>query len=51
VTKYARENTNIYQVWQSRFHDRVIRNNEEYIRIQEYVRNNPLNWEKDSLFV
>lgn len=30
--------------WQSRFHDRVIRNNAEYNRIAKYIQNNVLNW-------
>ncbi len=32
--------------WQSRFHDRVIRNNGEYERIAKYIRNNVLNWHR-----
>lgn len=31
------------KVWQSRFHDRVIRNPEEYERIKQYILNNPEN--------
>jgi len=30
--------------WQSRFYDRVIRDNKEYYFIGEYIINNPLNW-------
>lgn len=30
--------------WQPRFHDRVIRNYEELIRIEEYIENNIANW-------
>ena len=30
--------------WQPRFHDRVIRNYEELIRIEEYMYNNISNW-------
>ncbi len=33
--------------WQSRFHDRIIRNEEELNRIREYIFNNVLNWESD----
>lgn len=33
--------------WQSRFHDHVIRDNASFQRIQTYIVNNPLNWNKD----
>lgn len=36
--------------WQSRFHDHIIRNDESYQRISEYIRNNPLNWRNDKFF-
>jgi putative transposase len=36
--------------WQSRFHDRIIRNNEEFQRISAYIRNNPANWRDDKFF-
>src|SRR5690606_8950440 len=34
-------------VWQSRFHDHIIRNNGEYQRIYQYIDANIENWEKD----
>ncbi|MDR2475854.1 MAG: hypothetical protein LBD45_08350 [Bacteroidales bacterium] len=36
--------------WQTRFHDRVIRDNDEWQRISEYIYNNPRNWNDDELF-
>jgi REP element-mobilizing transposase RayT len=33
--------------WQSRFHDHIIRDNASFHRIQTYIANNPLNWNKD----
>ena len=35
------------KIWQSRFHDHIIRNEKELKRIRHYIINNPLNWEKD----
>lgn len=35
--------------WQSRFHDHIIRNEHEFLRIRDYIINNPKNWETDSL--
>ncbi|MCL2109737.1 MAG: transposase [Oscillospiraceae bacterium] len=37
--------------WQSRFHDHIIRNKEEYERICQYIDENPLKWAEDSYFV
>jgi REP element-mobilizing transposase RayT len=36
-------------IWQSRFHDRIIRDEVELYFIREYIRNNPINWENDEL--
>lgn len=33
--------------WQSNYHDHIIRNDDEYQRIKEYIINNPGNWMKD----
>jgi REP element-mobilizing transposase RayT len=33
--------------WQTRFHDHIIRNSQEFERIQQYIENNPLNWKED----
>lgn len=33
--------------WHSRFHDHIIRDENEYNRIKIYIRNNPKAWEKD----
>lgn len=34
---------------QSRYHDHIVRNEQEYERIKWYIQNNPKNWEHDSL--
>jgi REP element-mobilizing transposase RayT len=34
-------------VWQSRFHDHIIRNDRELFAIRQYIKNNPLNWGND----
>ncbi|MCY7277657.1 MAG: hypothetical protein LH702_28950 [Phormidesmis sp. CAN_BIN44] len=33
--------------WQPRFHDRIIRDEIAFGRIQEYIANNPKQWECD----
>ena len=39
------------KLWQKRFYDHIIRNEKDLNRIQEYIKNNPLNWKTDSVFV
>jgi REP element-mobilizing transposase RayT len=46
VTTWARKN-NIDFGWQARFHDHIIRNHQEFLRISNYIRMNPLNWKDD----
>jgi REP element-mobilizing transposase RayT len=38
---------NINFAWQSRFHDRIIRNLDELNRIRQYIIDNPIKWELD----
>jgi len=33
--------------WQPRYHDHIIRNDEEYLRISDYIESNPAKWEQD----
>jgi REP element-mobilizing transposase RayT len=34
-------------VWQRNYHDRIIRNEDELIRVRQYVQDNPANWDYD----
>lgn len=36
--------------WQSRFHDHIIRNNDSFIHISNYIINNPLKWTDDTFY-
>jgi putative transposase len=49
VTKYARNN-GISFSWQSRFHDHIIRDDASFKRIQQYIINNPQNWDSDKFY-
>ena len=46
VTKWMRQNTNVFHVWQRDYYDDIIWNQEEFERIVKYIQNNPLNWNK-----
>ena len=39
------------EVWQTSFHDHVIRSYTQYQRIREYIETNPMRWEKDCFYV
>ena len=37
-------------VWQKLFHDHVIRGDADYLKIWEYIDNNPAKWEEDCFY-
>jgi len=45
VTEYANSNKILF-TWQSKFHDRIVRNKNEFYR-KKYIKNNIKNWDKD----
>ena len=48
-TKQIRQiikNPNII-IWQRNYYERIIRDEEEYLKIKEYITNNPLMWDQD----
>lgn len=47
VTRWCRKNRCQNFAWQTRFHDRVIRNDDELDYICAYIENNPQKWEED----
>lgn len=36
--------------WQSRYHDHIIRNERVFLRITQYIKNNPAHWKKDTFY-
>jgi REP element-mobilizing transposase RayT len=46
ITKFANEKK-IPFAWQTRFHDRIIRNQAELDRISDYIEKNVVNWHDD----
>lgn len=50
VTRKIRETAPQQKVWQTSFHDHVIRNHKDYERIWLYIASNPQNWCKDCFF-
>lgn len=48
ITRCAHEN-HIEFAWQTRFHDRIVHNQDELNRIAEYIENNVAQWHYDDL--
>lgn len=46
VTKNARKINPGFQ-WQTRYHDHIIRNEQSFYNISNYIKNNSLNWKED----
>jgi REP element-mobilizing transposase RayT len=40
-----------FSLWQRSFHDHIIRDERDYYRIAEYIKNNPQNWRGDRFYV
>ncbi|KJS85459.1 MAG: transposase [Peptococcaceae bacterium BICA1-8] len=40
-----------YSIWQKLFHDRIIRDQQEYEKIYEYIETNPLKWQEDKYYI
>ena len=36
--------------WQTRFYDHIIRSHDEFVRISNYIANNPANWNNDKFY-
>jgi hypothetical protein len=51
VTKWYRNNTDIYKVWQRNYHEHIIRHLKSHAYIAEYILNNSMHWKEDSLFI
>ena len=45
-----RNNSEIYQVWQRNYYERVIRDELELNRIRQYIIDNPLKWGDDKYY-
>ena len=49
TTKLCNKNDNITgrKIWHTRYHDHIIRNQEDYQRIWQYIDENPAKWSED----
>lgn len=49
VTKWMRQNTNVYDVWQRNYYENLIRNSQSYQTISQYIIDNPAKWMNDNI--
>ena len=51
VTKWMRQNTDVETVWQRNYHEHIIRNEQSYQTISDYIINNPAKWADDKFYL
>ena len=50
VTKWFRNNADHKTIWQRNYHEHIIRNEQSYQAISEYIVNNPQKWKDDKFY-
>lgn len=50
VTKWMRQNTDVFSVWQRNYYENIIRNEQSYNNIVNYITNNPSDWQIDNFY-
>ncbi|MBC7765822.1 MAG: transposase, partial [Hyphomonadaceae bacterium] len=52
TTQYINTNNNIglTKVWQRSYHDHIIRNENDYLKIWQYIDTNALKWQDDCYY-
>ncbi len=52
TTKLANKSEHISgrQIWQRSYHDHIIRNEQDYLSIWQYIDTNPIKWEEDCFY-
>lgn len=51
ISKEIHKNEYSKIIWQRSFHDHIIRNEQDYLRIWEYINTNPVKWFNDCFYV
>jgi len=49
-TSPARTAQKNFKIWHRNYYEHIIRNEESYHKISEYIINNPVNWQKDKYY-
>jgi len=48
---YKRKNEMMGKLWQRNYYEHIIRNEQSYHRISEYIINNPAKWADDKFYM
>ena len=51
TTRIIRKRSPKANVWQRGFHDHIVRDEADYLRIWEYIENNPARWAQDRYYL
>ena len=51
ITRVIHQEHPEMRVWQTSFHDHVIRSWKQYQKIREYIQNNPMRWNQDCFYM
>ncbi|MBS4013756.1 MAG: hypothetical protein KGZ97_08350 [Bacteroidetes bacterium] len=51
VTKHAKSKNLNWNGWHERFHDHIIRDVNQFDKINNYISSNPLNWQSDRYYL
>ncbi len=51
IDVYNQKNETMGKLWQRNYHEHIIRNNQSYQLISEYIINNPAKWHEDKFFI
>jgi len=50
VTRWFHANTDVQVIWQRNYYEHIIRNEESYLKIAEYIQANPSMWQNDTYY-
>ncbi len=50
TTRECKQQYDVRYIFQTSFHDHIIRNREDYINIWKYIDTNPARWELDCFY-
>ena len=50
LEKYKSKNQTMGKFWQRNYYEHIIRDEQSYQRISNYITNNPSNWENDKFY-
>ena len=50
TTRFCKQKRNIFRIFQTSFYDHIIRNEQDYLKIWQYIDTNPAKWSEDRFY-